>query len=802
MMKLLAATACALSAAPAVLAQTPSQAPAAEPPRAQGTASNSTVTDSRRSETRVNADVSEVVVSATRREVQLQRLPDAVTAITSKRLEELNAQTFQDYFRTIPGLMYNALGPGLNRFDFSIRGVSNFSQLIPVENATVGQYLDDIPVTAVGQQVDPRLVDIERIEILRGPQGTYFGEDALSGTIRIITKQPNLNDFSVIAESRLSWTQGGGANEQVSAVVNAPIIEGKLALRGNAFFANDSGFIDGVKGGCQSTGCAVDSVKQRDLNPGRDYGLRGLLLWQPMDRFSLLAEATHGRSRADNAAIYEPRVGDLRIIAESTSPGPGGSGQTGDPLGGGTGTNGGGDPQGGGSTSGQSTQGGGTVVGGDLNDGGSPMTLRGGDVANLRTTDVYSLYSLTGKLTFTGADVVSTSSLGQRDIVTGDPTTAAKGDTGTTIRDFAQELRLQSTKAEEERWDYILGLYFQRHKKNSKQAASGASGFIADRSTTKAIFGDVGRKFGPVAIRAGLRQQWIDIDRSFKAPSAPDPAGAATDNRATTGRLVLSYDVTSSAMIYGSVSRGFRRGGVNPSFAGVPSTYKPDHTNDFEIGWKVTGPRGLFLNGDVFIIVWDDIQVAQLATGAIGQQQYYANGGQARIDGVEVEGGFNLFEGLSTRFSLAYLDPRLTEDQPGSTCDRGCPGRKGDAIPYVSRETAGVSFHYTRRLGRGTWETFADLTEQFSGPRNTDFSPTAPNGSPNTVFRRVPSSWLTNLQIGLANPDWRVSLYVDNLLDRRNVYSIAPTFGVSGGNGDQYLIDRPRTVGVWLRRAF
>jgi outer membrane receptor protein involved in Fe transport len=772
MIKSLVATGCVLAAAPAALAAPPSAEAVAAAP---GDAAAAKARES---------SLAELVVTATRREVALQRLPAAVTAISSQRLDDLNAQSFQDYFRTVPGLMYNSLGPGLNRFDFTIRGVSSFSQLIPVENATVGEYLDDIPVTAVGQQVDPRLVDLERIEILRGPQGTYFGEDSLSGTVRIITKKPSFDGYSALAEGRLSWTRSGGANHELSAIVNAPLVDGVLAFRGNAFVARDSGFIDGVKGGCKASDCTVDSVEQRNLNPGRDYGLRGLMLWQPADRVSLLAEAMHGRSHESNAAIYEPRVGDLRIIAEDTNAGPGP----------------GGPPGGGGGPMGGSTNGGGPGGGGP-GSGGPGGALPSGDVGGLGVIDRYSLYSLTGRAKLPAAELVATSSLGRRDVDTGPPD--APDDVAMTYKDFAQEVRLQSDSAGRQGWDYTAGLYYQDHRKASAQAGAGAPRVMSEHITDQAAFGDLGRRAGALTVRFGLRQQLVLFHRSANAAGPVAATSSSGHNAATTGRVVASYELSPSALVYASASRGFRRGGLNAAFPGVPAAYRPDHTTDYEVGWKLSSAdHGLFVSGDLFTIRWDDIQVAQLASAGTGQQQYYANGGAAQIDGVELEGGAALLPGLETRFSFAWLDPRLIDDQPGGACARGCPGRKGDRIPYVSRSTASLSLDYKRPLGDGRWRAFGDLSEQFASPRNTDFSPTAPGGAPNPVFRRLPSSWLTNVQIGLASPDWQLSLFVDNLFDRRNVYSATPSFSPSGGNGDQVLVDRPRTTGIWLRRAF
>src|SRR5579872_5748121 len=261
----------------------------------------------------------EVVVTATKREVALLRVPQAVTAITGAQLDTLNAQTFEDYFRTVPGLMMNSLGGGgNNRLDFSLRGISDFSQTVPANNPTVSQYYDEIPVTAIGQQIDPRLVDVDRIEVLRGPQGTYFGEDSLGGTIRVITKKPALDRFSAAAETRVSSTRHGGTNDSESVMVNIPLLQDKLAFRGNYFNAQDSGYVDLVTGNCTPPSCSVTAVNATKINPDRANGGRAMLLFQPLERASFLVEAVHSSSISHDSSEVEPKVGDLQSLLNDT----------------------------------------------------------------------------------------------------------------------------------------------------------------------------------------------------------------------------------------------------------------------------------------------------------------------------------------------------------------------------------------------------------------------------------------------------------------------------------------------------
>ena len=745
----------------------------------------------------------EVVVTATKRAVDIQKLPEAVTAITSDRLDELNAQTFEDYFRTVPGLMMNqSPGPGLRNFDFSLRGISDFNNDGPQGTAsTVGQYIDEIPVTAAGQQIDPRLIDIDHIEVLRGPQGTYFGEDSLGGTIRIITKKPDLQNFSGSVEGRVSDTQGGGVNDSESAMFNIPLIANELALRLNAYRAFDSGFIDEVctmappqlpQPQCPAVG---DVIKQ--INPDRSNGERAQLRYVPTSWVSIDAEYIHSDTTVDQGAFYEPAIGDLKIA--------------------------------------------------------SP------DLVNaLATVDKDDLANVTANLDFGWAQLVSASSWGQRSF-----DDAATG-LAVEFHTFAQEVRLVSSPGWSDRWDYIGGVYYSRN--NQTIAVSQPIG-ISEIGTQSsdiikkegALFGEVGYKFTPqLNARLGLREERLDTDFSQDSniPMLPAMPPASNETPATTGRLVTNYDFTDDAMMYGSVSRGFREGGINatsydpnlngPGMGGknpnIPLSFGPDTTTDYELGWKFKFPslKATF-NAAVYHINWQNMQAIGVAQvpGFPQGNSYYHNAGDAKVDGLELEGGLEIFEGLRAQASLALMDPRITrapplpQDNPPyyapSYCSPNCPPQKGDEIPYVSKVSGSMSLNYQHPIGVADFSGFAVLSEQYTGTRYTDFAatwrgpsqtpvlgcpvqvlgpcpvPLAPvsrtmTGDSNPLFATVDQSFVTSTQFGITNRHWRISLFVDNLLNVRNQSFILPAFG--SPNGNQLLVGRPRTAGLWVRWTF
>src|SRR5262245_51466134 len=187
-----------------------------------------------------HAQIEEIVVTALKRETLLSTTPLAVTALSGERLEFLGAEEFNDYFRRVPGLATADSGTGRKRY--LIRGVSTIET--GLSQATVAQYLDEVPITDnFDQQPDPRFVDIDRFEVLRGPQGTLFGARSMAGTIRTITRKPKLERTEGMGSISLSDTRFGSFNTNVEGTLNLPLGD-KAAFRGSGFYSFQDGYID------------------------------------------------------------------------------------------------------------------------------------------------------------------------------------------------------------------------------------------------------------------------------------------------------------------------------------------------------------------------------------------------------------------------------------------------------------------------------------------------------------------------------------------------------------------------------
>jgi len=206
-----------------------------------GEAATSTAATGGEAET-ASGQLQEIIVTAQKRAEDIKDIPFSVSAISGAALAEHHIEDYDDITRTVPGISFQA-GPGPGLDNIEIRGVSSTSG-----SATVGIYIDEVSVTVSNSQYDgavqPKLFDLDRIEVLRGPQGTLYGASSMGGTIRFITKQPDLHSFSASVSTDLSETHHGGFNNDEYAILNIPVIDGVFALRIGVDLANESGYID------------------------------------------------------------------------------------------------------------------------------------------------------------------------------------------------------------------------------------------------------------------------------------------------------------------------------------------------------------------------------------------------------------------------------------------------------------------------------------------------------------------------------------------------------------------------------
>ena len=259
----------------------------------------------------------EIIVTAQKRTEDIKDIPFSVSAISGTELAEHHVANYDDITRTVPGIGFQA-GPGPGLDNIEIRGVSSTSG-----SATVGIYIDEVSVTVSNSLYDgavqPKLFDLERIEVLRGPQGTLYGASSMGGTIRFITKQPDLNSFSASVSTDLSGTHHGGFNNDEYGILNIPVIDGVFALRIGVDLANDSGYIDhyiptptgaGPDGSILELGTNDSTVLgERGVNDVRTQVFRVVGKYAAPDDWTITPVYLWQRVAASDTNIFYPDIG-------------------------------------------------------------------------------------------------------------------------------------------------------------------------------------------------------------------------------------------------------------------------------------------------------------------------------------------------------------------------------------------------------------------------------------------------------------------------------------------------------------
>ncbi|MGN6498769.1 MAG: TonB-dependent receptor plug domain-containing protein, partial [Tsuneonella sp.] len=223
------------------------------------------------------APTGEIIVTAERRAQRLIDVPLSISAVTGDDLARLNATQLRDYANTIPALTINSNG-GLGQNQLTIRGVTSGQDVA----STVGIYVDDVPYGGstvftinTSLALDAGLFDLDRIEVLRGPQGTLYGASSMGGLLKYVPRKPDLTDFQVAGQGGVSFTEHGGTNFNLAAAVNAPVVEGKVGVRASGFYTRDGGYIDDL------------GLGEANVGRGRLYGGRLDALFQATDNLSI-----------------------------------------------------------------------------------------------------------------------------------------------------------------------------------------------------------------------------------------------------------------------------------------------------------------------------------------------------------------------------------------------------------------------------------------------------------------------------------------------------------------------------------
>lgn len=738
----------------------------------------------------------EIVVTATKRgEVSIQDTPVSIHALTDEMLERRGIVEFSDWAYSVPGLDFRDNGPGDKQY--IVRGISSRAA------SPVGVYFNEAVLTANnttneggGRNAEIKLYDIERIEVLKGPQGTLYGANSMAGTVKIISKQPQFDEFDSYVEGLISTTEKGSESYNGSAMLNLPIVADQLALRLVGWYENNGGYIDQIR------------YDVNDANEEDTWGMRAQLRFEPTDylRFNLMA--LYQDTEVDDVSRYS--------TGESlTPPHP--------PI----------DTISGGPEL-ASTR----IPGGDLLNHdyvfqpwedeseiySFSMEWDIGQVSLLGTTNWFgreNLYGFDGAVTlFTfggfGFPFVSTAVFPQERSL------------------WSNEIRLSSQF--DGRFNFVLGGYaqvedadydveivisgpdgqrlpFNPNTEGLFGPGAGVPGNAAFGRTLSyslfqsALFGELTFDFTDnVTILVGGRFFWSDqeIQEQVLKPIGSIGAQPAFDTDFTSNRFTpkvsVSYDVTDDAMVYFTYAEGFRVGGINQStpFAPIPPSYKPDNLSNLEAGWKTTWmDNRLTLNGSVYWINWEDIQIVQ-ADAITGIFNFVSNGGEARIRGVEMQADFIPVDGWEFSAALAYTDADIVEDQPQIFLGPPVPLirsplLKGDEVPGVPEFSATLFSQYSRPLSDLGLEVVISGDVSYVGSSSTE------GNDRNSFNRDIGDYAVVNFRAALLKEDaWSVTAFLDNAFDKRALVDIIADFQ----NPDDITTIRPRTFGIRTRLDF
>lgn len=713
----------------------------------------------------------EIVVTALKRETRLQDTAASITAISNDTLRAANIDSANDLVRAVPSLTITDSGPGQRRI--TLRGIRSAG------DAQVGVYYDETPVAGPpgttsdpgGSQSDFKLFDLERIEVLRGPQGTLYGAGSVGGTIRLVTRKPG-NELEGLVDVTGTINQTGSKGYQLNAALNVPIIQDVLAVRGVYFRRQDEGWVDNP--GLGLTG----------INAERSDGGRILVRFRPAPWLTIDG-AAHFLFTEGGASTWSPSAGPYNAVNASQVPYN--------------------DKQRLYTLS----------VKAELGFADLVATTSYQDRDTLVTRDPTPLFR-SAACTTHFSDTVCKTDQGKADFAAYvQSVTPAIYYQPQSVTDWSNELRLQSRGGGWLQWT-IGGFYEDRRARvlsetrrtnasDGSQVASAA--LLTQRNVTddlkqQAVFGELAiTPAAGLTITGGFR--YYNYDKTVGGDTiigldlirtSPTPfAYYYSSNSGWLYKGNVSWKAADNVLLYGQVATGYRPGGVNQVLGLAQAlAYKPDKLTTYEAGIKTSfGGNALILNLSGYITDWSDMQVSINS----GSFLYLGNAGAAKIKGVELEATLNPAPGLSFNLNGTYTDARLTSDQvPDGVTPGATTARAGDKIPFIAPLTVSFAGQYDFPLSEGSgWRGLVRGDVSYASRSYADFRPNA------TGYRKVGEYVLANLRVGAKNERYGVYFFVNNLTDTIARVSAGNTLG---GSTETVTTVPPRTFGINLTGSF
>jgi outer membrane receptor protein involved in Fe transport len=755
--------------------------------------------------------ISEVVVTAQKRTSTVQNTPVSITAVTGADLQARGVTNFANLAQSTPGVSLKSEGPG--QTEIELRGMTSSGG----NSATVGFYLNDIPMTApAGAQngkvvIDPTLYDLNRVEILRGPQGTLYGSGSMGGTVKLITNQPDPTGYHASAESILSGTQGGGFNHADNFMVNIPLVNDKLALRVVGTEAHTSGWIKRIVSDALPLAADNGSVRgdvadapASKTYPGSNaeqaYSARASLLWRPTSRLSITPSIFFQSSKQDGISAYDSNPGTETHyqpfdIAEPLT----------DKI---------------------------TVLSLDVNYSFDSFDVTSSTSQWRRTATQIEDASEDFNNVNTGATYASNNGLANPGYYGATGSGEVSGKEIDPSHQFSEELRFASKGNGPFSWvagayysDYASTWTFDGTTANASTymdlgtfaPATTTNWFDASSPTTMkqyAVFGDATYAITS-KLKANVGVRWYDYSYRFdsvisgwgSALGEATPSDSGLIKLSQNGfdpKFNLSYTFSSDLMVYATIAKGSRPGGGNaqypttgPYWSAVfapykfsgdkwPSSYKGDAVWSYEVGQKARFfDRRLTVDASLYFEDWSNIQLEALP----GDWALNINGNHAKIFGGEIESHAILGAGFELAVSAGYTDASVDAGPHWQIT----PSHK---LSDVAPLTGNVVLSYARALSP-KYDFKASMENGYTGQR---YSLAFPYGySLNGKYIELPDYDLTNIRAGIQSTDgWGVSVFVNNLFNKQAQLESLFQETLPSASFNRIVTNQPLTAGIDL----
>ncbi|MFI4890467.1 MAG: TonB-dependent receptor [Steroidobacterales bacterium] len=793
--------------------------------------------------------LAEIVVTATRKEESLSKVPISVTALTQEMLDVRGIKDFQDVARFTPGV--NIDNSGTN--NISIRGIASTGGA-----GTTGIYLDDTPIQmrALAFNPDealPKSFDLDRVEVLRGPQGTLFGAGSEGGTVRYITTQPSLTKTSVYSRDEVSYTQGGAPSYEAGVAAGTPLIDGTLGVRVSAWYRYDGGWINRIDP------VSLDTV-QKNANYDQTKLIRVAAVWAPSDNWTLTPSfyyqdryrndvenywGIYSNPGHDNfvsanptqrtvpdtfyipALKIEGNLGSVKLISNT-------------------------------SYYHRQEQ---TGYDGTLYNLGFYLTQPNAAEAAQGATPVFPIGAITGN----GVSFPFLDGTGLH-LPAGATNYRSPASVDNGQQNITQEIRLQSNDPNSQ-LTWTTGLFFSENRQSYleqihdpllNELSLAATGNPYQTYFTSYATGNPINEFtsGPLAydsyylqtfskdkqyawfgegtyaftdqFKATVGLRYSKTEFSFNTLTGgpqlflePQTGSADVKENSFTPKVSLDYQYDPHNLYYFTYAKGFRPGGGNnpvpkaacgSDFANfginnAPQTFSSDSVNSFEVGAKNNIDNRLKIASSIYLIKWSNIQ--QTVVPPICQISFIANLGAATAKGADIQLEWAVTDSFTTELAAGYTDGRYTQDSRLSVVEKQPVVASGDAIVGQSGQptspvtiTIGLEYKFTAFAH----ESFVRFDDEYEGrakwPSPQQDQMTLQGDPINYV---LPSTTFASLRGGMNFGPWQIAAFVDNLFDSHTItnYEFSINSQVLNGAGnpaysrlERDFTFRPRTMGL------